>query len=49
MIRESAFLPLDLDNNWTTARKKELIEAYCSNNIAERVLTPYLGKRVEEH
>jgi hypothetical protein len=25
------------------------MKAYCSNNIAERVLTPYLEKRVKEH
>jgi hypothetical protein len=32
-----------------TVRKEELIEAYCSNNVVKRALTPYLEKRVEEH
>jgi hypothetical protein len=32
-----------------TARKEELMEAYCSNNTTRRALTPYLGKRVEGH
>jgi hypothetical protein len=49
MTRELTFLALDLDEDWTTARKKELMEAYCSNNVAGRVLTPYPGKRIEEH
>jgi hypothetical protein len=49
IIREPASPPLDLDDNWMTARKEELIEAYCSNNVIERALTLYLGKRVEGH
>jgi hypothetical protein len=32
-----------------TARKKELIEAYYSNNTIRRALISYLGKRVEGH
>jgi hypothetical protein len=32
-----------------TARKEELMEAYCSNDTIRRVLIPYLGKRVEGH
>jgi hypothetical protein len=49
MTRELTSLALDLDEDWTTARKEELIEAYCSNNVAGRALIPYLGKRVEGH
>jgi hypothetical protein len=32
-----------------TARKEELIEAHCSNNVAGRASTPYLGKRIKGH
>jgi hypothetical protein len=49
MTRELTSPALDLDEDWTTARKEELIEAYRSNNVAGRALTPYLGKRVEGH
>jgi hypothetical protein len=47
MTRELTSLVLDLDKDWTTARKEELMEAHCSNNVAGRALTPYLGKKVE--
>jgi hypothetical protein len=49
MTRELTSLALDLDEDWTTARKEELMEAHRSNNVAGRALTPYLGKRVEGH
>jgi hypothetical protein len=40
---------LDTDEDWTTVRKEELMEAHCSNNVAGRALIPYLEKRVEGH
>jgi hypothetical protein len=49
VTREPTSLPLDLDEDWTTARKEELIEAYYSNDTIRRALIPHLGKRVEGH
>jgi hypothetical protein len=40
---------LDSDEDWMTARKKELMGAHRSNDTTRRVLIPYLGKRVEGH
>jgi hypothetical protein len=49
MIREPASPPSDSDDDWTTARKEELMEAHRSNNVTERASTPHPGKRVEGH
>jgi hypothetical protein len=49
ITREPASPLSDSDNNWTTTRKEELIEAYRSNNVIERALTPHPGKRVKGH
>jgi hypothetical protein len=48
-MREPTSLPLDSDEDWTTARKEELMEAYRSNDTIRRVLTLYPEKRVEGH
>jgi hypothetical protein len=49
MTREPASPPSDSDDDWTTARKEELMEAHRSNNVTERASTPHPGKRVEGH
>jgi hypothetical protein len=49
MTRELTSLASDSDKDWTTARKEELIEAHCSNNVAERASTPHPEKRIKGH
>jgi hypothetical protein len=48
-MRKLTSLSSDLDEDWMTVRKEELMGAYRSNDTIRRVSTPYLGKRVEGH
>jgi hypothetical protein len=49
VTRESTSPPSDSDEDWTTTRKEELIEAYRSNDTTRRASTPHPGKRVKGH
>jgi hypothetical protein len=49
VTRKPTSPPSDSDEDWTTARKEELMEAHRSNDTTRRASTPHPGKRVKGH